>query len=413
MEEHISTLFHVRKDKKTEDNLFPIYLRVTIDGKRYEHSTQRYVAWEKWSPGLGKAKGKTDEAKTINDYLDVLLHKVFIYQKELSLEGMPINIQTFKNKWLGITQDQKMILEVFSQHNSKVEKLVGKDFADGTLERYKTSLDHTRRFIQWKYNTDDRDIGKLDHEFITEYEFWLKSARNCSHNTTMKYLANFKKVVLICVKNGWLQRDPFFGYKMTKKPVIREFLSEPELKLMAEKQFGKRLQQVRDIFLFCCYSGLAYADVYKLKRSEIRIGIDGKKWIFTSRKKTETLSRIPLLPVSLAILEKYADHAECIITDRLLPVLTNQKMNSYLKEIADVCGITKELTFHIARHTFATTVTLNNGVPIETVSKMLGHTNLKTTQHYAKLLDTRVSEDMKCLSEKLDFKAGRQDLTSI
>ncbi|HXB42711.1 MAG TPA: site-specific integrase, partial [Puia sp.] len=255
--------------------------------------------------------------------------------------------------------------------------------------------------------------GKLDHEFITEYEFWLKSARNCSHNTTMKYLANFKKVVLICVKNGWLQRDPFFGYKMTKKPVIREFLSEPELKLMAEKQFGKRLQQVRDIFLFCCYSGLAYADVYKLKRSEIRIGIDGKKWIFTSRKKTETLSRIPLLPVSLAILEKYADHAECIITDRLLPVLTNQKMNSYLKEIADVCGITKELTFHIARHTFATTVTLNNGVPIETVSKMLGHTNLKTTQHYAKLLDTRVSEDMKCLSEKLDFKAGRQDLTSI
>jgi hypothetical protein len=209
MEAHISTLFHVRKDKKTEDNLLPIYLRVTIDGKRYEHSTQRYVGWEKWSPGFGKAKGKTDEAKNINDYLDVLLYKVFVYQKELSLEGKPINIQTFKNKWLGITQDQKMILEVFSQHNSKVEKLVGKDFADGTLERYKTSLDHTRRFIQWKYNTGDLDTSKLDHEFITEYEFWLKSARNCSHNTTMKYLANFKKIVLICVQNGWLKRDPF------------------------------------------------------------------------------------------------------------------------------------------------------------------------------------------------------------
>jgi site-specific recombinase XerD len=410
METQISTLFHVRKDKKTTDNLFPIYLRVTIDGKRFEYSTQRFISWEKWSPGMGKAKGKSEEVKNINDYLDVLVHKVFIYQKELSLEGKPINIETFKNKWLGIIEDQKMILEVFQQHNDKVAELVGKDFADGTLERYVTSLEHTRRFIQWKYKVNDLDVNQLNYEFITEYEFWLKSVRNCAHNTTMKYLANFKKIVLICVKNGWLQKDPFFGYKLSKKVVIREFLSEKELQVMAEKQFAsKRLEQVRDIFLFCCYTGLAYADIYKLKRSEIRPGIDGKKWIFTSRQKTDTLSHIPLLPVSLTILDKYAQHAECLTTGRLLPVLSNQKMNSYLKEITDVCGISKELTFHIARHTFATTVTLNNGVPIETVSKMLGHTNLRTTQHYAKLLDTKISHDMQRLSEKLEIQTEMQD----
>ena len=296
-----------------------------------------------------------------------------------------------------------MILDVFRHHNEKLEKLVGKDFADGTLNKYEISFNHTQRFIQWKYNVDDIDITMLDYEFISEYEFWLKTVRNCSHNTTMKYLANFKKIVLICVKNGWLQKDPFFSYKFRKKDVVREYLSENELKTMQEKPFAsERLERVRDIFLFCCYTGLAYADVKKLERSEIQIGVDGKKWIFTFRQKTDTPSRIPILPVSLALIEKYSSHPECLNKNILLPVLSNQKMNSYLKEIADVCGICKELTFHIARHTFATTITLNNGVPIETVSKMLGHTNLKTTQHYAKLLDTRISEDMKALSVKLN-----------
>ncbi len=237
---------------------------------------------------------------------------------------------------------------------------------------------------------------------MSEYEYWLKTFRKCAHNTAVKYLANFKKIVLICVKNGWLQKDPFFNYKFKKKTVARDYLSEVELKVMQEKKFSsERLEKVRDIFMFCCYTGLAYADVYKLKRSEIKIGIDGKQWIFANRKKNDEFFRTPLLPISLSLLEKYSAHPECIAKDRMLPVLTNQKMNCYLKEIVDTCSINKELTFHIARHTFATTVTLNNGVPIETVSKMLGHTNLKTTQHYAKLLDGRISEDMARLEAKI------------
>ena len=163
----------------------------------------------------------------------------------------------------------------------------------------------------------------------------------------------------------------------------------------------KRLDYVRDVFLFSCYTGLAYVDVQKLKRTEIAVGADGERWIFTKRQKTDTPSRIPLLPFAEAIIKKYQNHEQCIIRDRVLPVFSNQKMNAYLKEIADVCGINKQLTFHIARHTFATSITLNNGVPIETVSKMLGHKNLRTTQHYAKILDLKVSEDMKLLKEKL------------
>jgi integrase len=209
------------------------------------------------------------------------------------------------------------------------------------------------------------DITELNYEYISEYAFWLKSIRNCSHNTTMKYLANFKKIVLICIKNGWLPSDPFTGFKLAKKEIERPLLTEQELQTISSKQFAtERLNYVRDIFLFSCYTGLAYADVKKLKRSEVGVGVDGEKWIFTKRKKTDSSTRIPLLPTSLAILHQYSNHPQCVNEDRLLPVLSNQKMNAYLKEIADLCGIDKDLTFHIARHTFATTVTLSNGVPI-------------------------------------------------
>lgn len=293
----------------------------------------------------------------------------------------------FKEKWLGVEEKQVMLLEVFQMHNDKVGKLIGKDYAPGTLLRYQTSLQHTRDFIKWKYSVNDIDVKKLSYSFITDYEFWFKSIRCCNHNTIMKYIGNFKKVIHLCLKNGWVVRDPFIGFKMNKKEVVRDYLTKEELQRLSAKEFGiERLGQVRDVFLFSCYTGLAYVDVQKLKRSEIGTGLDGESWIFTSRQKTEIPTRIPLLPVALEIMNKYEKHPQCLNQDRVLPVLSNQKMNAYLKEIAGLCGIPKALTFHIARHTFATTVTLSNGVPIETVSRMLGHSNLRTTQHYAKIL---------------------------
>jgi site-specific recombinase XerD len=298
-----------------------------------------------------------------------------------------------------------LLLEIFQYHNEQAKALEGKEFAKGTLTKFNTVLKHTRAFLQWQYKVDDIDIRKLDYEFVTELEFWYKSVQHIDHNTTMKYIACVKKMAIRALRNGWLQKDPFTGFSMALREVEREALTAEELERMAAKSFvTERLSQVRDIFLFSCFTGLAYADLQKLKRSEISTGIDGGRWIFTRRQKTDTPSRIPILPTAQQILDKYLDHPLCRKKDKVLPILSNQKMNQYLKEIADACQIDKYLTFHIARHTFATTITLSNGVPIETVSKMLGHRNLKTTQHYAKILDRKVSQDMQALKERLSLK---------
>ena len=234
-------------------------------------------------------------------------------------------------------------------------------------------------------------------------------ALNCANNTAVKYLKNFNKIIKLCLANDWLDKNPFANYKSKVKEVERVYLSENEIQSIIEKDFKtERLSLVRDIFLFSCFTGLAYIDVKNLTKSHISFGIDGEKWIFTHRQKTESASKIPILPVTQMIIDKYENHPQCINEDKLLPILSNQKMNAYLKEIAGVCEIEKELTFHIARHTFATTVTLTNGVPIESVSKMLGHKNLRTTQHYAKVLDRKVSEDMKFLKQKFLINANKK-----
>lgn len=413
MSHTISVLFYARKSRATTQGLIPIYMRITLKGERFGVTTKVYVREEQWSIEAGKMKGSTEEAKRINSLLDAMRVRAFDYQRELLNEGKPLIMDTFKHKWLGIvTERPRMLLEIFAHHNKQMQELIGQEFSPLTFERYTTSKKHTHEFIKWKYNVDDMNINDLNFEFITDYEFWLKSVRKCDHNTTMKYLSNFKKIVNICLKNGWLPRNPFLGYKMSKREVERPYLSQVELERISAKTFvAARTNQVRDIFLFCCYTGLAYADVKKLSRSEIATGIDGEKWIFTHRQKTESATRLPLLPPAQEILERYNDHPQCINEGLLLPVLSNQKMNTYLKEIADACDITKKMTMHTARHTFATTVTLTNGVPIETVSKLLGHKNLKTTQHYAKILDLKVSQDMSMLRSKFTVTRNEKSET--
>ena len=405
MEHHISVLFYARKSKKTSKGLSPIYMRLTINGQRLDQSIQRYVDCGLWFAAAGRVKGNTEQARQVNSYLDTLTGKVLKLEREMVLDGIPVNFESFREKWLGITEAPRMLMEIFQQHNDQMDALIraGKDFSPGTLDRYNTCRDHVRAFIRWKYRMEDIDIKRLNFEFATDLEFWLKTQRNCAHNTTLKYISNLKKIVNGCIRKGWLTKDPFAGFKMTKIEIEREALSETELDKIRAKVFPTdRLNIVRDIFLFSCYTGLAYADVRKLRRTEIAPGVDGSSWIFTSRQKTDTSSRIPLLPPAQAIIEKYKDFPGCYDSGHVLPVLSNQKMNAYLKEIADCSGISKNLTFHIARHTFATTITLSNGVPIESVSKMLGHRNLKTTQHYAKVLDRKISDDMLQLKLKLE-----------
>ncbi len=402
MNTKLSILFYAKRAKTTVKGLIPIYMRVIVNGERIELSTKRYTNPEKWSIEGSCMKGTSAESKATNSFLDALKAKVYDYQQQLIREDNLVNAENMRNKLLGVDKRSHMLVGIFQKHNDDVKALIGKDFAPATHERYVTSLKHTVDFLQWKYKVSDIDIRKIDHEFITSYEFYLKTECNCCQNTAVKYIKNFGKIIRICMANGWLDKNPFVNYKSKVKEVERVFLAQDELEALFNKEFSTdRLNQVKDIFLFSCFTGLAYADVKKLTQNNIGLGVDGEKWIFVNRTKTDTRSNIPLLPIPAALIEKYKNHPQSSNQGRLLPILSNQKMNSYLKEIADLCGINKELTFHIARHTFATTVTLTNGVPIESVSKMLGHKNLRTTQHYAKILDQKVGDDMKTLRDKL------------
>lgn len=405
MNTSVSILFYIKRAKVNNLGVCPIYTRVTVNTKRFEFSTNKSINPDKWSSEGSKVKGTSEEARTINSHLDYLKNQILQAEKKLIKKDISVSSENLKNELFGLTETKRMLVPIFQDHNNKIKELVGKEYAPGTLERYTTSLKHTIEFMQWKYNISDIDITKIDHAFITDYEFWLRSVRNCANNTAVKYLKNFNKIIKLCLANDWLDKNPFANYKSKVKEVERVYLTEEEIQSIIEKDFKtERLSLVRDIFLFSCFTGLAYIDVKNLTKSHINYGIDGEKWIFTHRQKTESASKIPILPVTQMIIDKYENHPQCHNEDKLLPILSNQKMNAYLKEIAAICEIEKELTFHIARHTFATTVTLTNGVPIESVSKMLGHKNLRTTQHYAKVLDRKVSEDMKLLKDKFMFK---------
>ena len=400
----ISILFYLKRAKANAQGLAPIFQRITINGRRLDNSTGKFVDPSKWHPEMSKMRGNSEEARLINGHLDNLRTKILIAEKELNKKDIPVNLETLKNMLLGTKERQRLLVPIFEEHNNKIKELLGIEYAPGTYERYQTSLKHTKDFLNWKYSISDIDITKIDHAFITDYEFYLRSVRKCANNTAVKYIKNFNKIIKLCLANDWLEKNPFANYKSKVKEVERVYLSEGEIQNIINKDFKtERLSLVRDIFLFSCFTGLAYIDVKNLTKSHISIGIDGDKWIFTHRQKTESASKIPVLPVTQMIIDKYADHPQAINEEKLLPILSNQKMNAYLKEIAAVCEIEKELTFHIARHTFATTVTLTNGVPIESVSKMLGHKNLRTTQHYAKVLDKKVSEDMKILRDKFSL----------
>jgi len=391
----------MKKQKNYQSGNAPIYLRITVDGKRCEVTTGRSCDPLQWNTTSGRCNGKKDEVKSLNAYLDDLQNKVFEAHRQLTEKDDTITAEKLRDQFQGKVAKQRTLIDIFKDHNQKMEALVGREFSKGTAERYRTSLKHTVEFLQWKYKISDIDIRKVNFDFITEYDFYLRSVRKCANNSAVKYLKNFGKIIRICLSNGWLVVDPFARYKNKIKKVERVYLTEQEIESMANKELAsERLEQVRDIFLFCCFTGLAYIDVKNLKSCNVVTGVDGDKWISIKRQKTNTPSRIPLLPVASALLNSYRDNPTCLNTGMLFPVSSNQKMNSYLKEIADFCGIKKPITFHIARHTFATTVTLLNGIPIESVSKMLGHTNIQTTQHYAKILDIKVGADMALIKER-------------
>jgi len=411
----INILFYPKKRESDTDGKVTIYCRVTVNLKRAEFSLRRTVEEQRWDSRGAKLRGSSVEVSKFNRFLDNVKSRLFeIYDDRLKAR-LDISASIIKNVYLGKEGKEYMVLEIFKEHNDEVESLLGKGFTKGTLQRYKAAYKHVSDYIVHKYQRKDIPVRSVDHKFITGLEYYLKSVKGLEHNTSIKYIVNFKKIIRIAYANEWITKDPFFHWKASWKTKEKQYLTQAELDtLKNKKSFLPRLELVRDIFVFCCYTGLAYSDVKLLKLENIVIGINRDRWIKMARKKTKAMSSIPLLPTAEKIIEKYSQHPNVVNGEGVLPVMTNQKSNAYLKEIADVCGIHKNLTTHLARHTFATTVTLSKGVSIATVSKMLGHRSLKTTQIYAKVLDSKIGDEMNMLKEKLaqeekDLAASKND----
>lgn len=405
-----SVLYYIKRTKKLKDGTCPIYARITVNLERVEFSLKKSVNEGNWDSKREKVKGFSKEAKKINSYFDTIKRKLYEIKIDLEEQDIPVTASKLKDVFLGVNEDEeeeeKTILGVFQEHNERCERLIGKDCAKATHQRYVTCYLHLERFMGFMYGQNDMPLKKITPKFINDFEFYLKTERNCNHNTTTKYLKNFKKIIRIALANGWLKKDPFINIKFRLKETNIDFLTTRELNILMKKEFKiERVQQVRDVYLFCCFTGLAFADVKSLSYDEIQ-KINGKLWIKKRRQKTKSLCSVPLMEPALQIINKYKNNPYCIKNNRVLPVYSNQKMNAYLKEIADLCGIKKKLSTHTARHTFATTVTLSNHVSIEVVSKMLGHSSINMTKRYARVVDDLVMRDM----QKIDGKYSELQL---
>jgi site-specific recombinase XerD len=377
MKNKLITRFHLRNGI--------IYLRITVNGERAEISTNCKNSNMVWNKSLQRVNSKDEKACLINSSLNSLLYKVERIFNNLDMKDERISVHQIINEIKGRADSQMTLFYAYEYHIENISTLVGIDYTPTTVKRYKSSFNSMKRYR----NYNDIKLCDLDYNFILGYHSYLKSKESLKHNSAAKNIKNLNAVIRTAVRNNWISSNPFKDFSCNYINPPRCYLTDDEINSLIDKQFKiDRLTKARDVFIFQIYTGLSYIDLYSLNESNFKTGVDGKEWIILYRKKTHVRSAIPILPRAKEILLKYNYH---------LPVYCNQRTNSYLKEIADLCNIQKPLTSHIARHTFATTITLSKGVPIETVSKMLGHTDIKTTQIYAKITDVKVSNDMKTL----------------
>ncbi len=393
-----NVLFYIKKTKPLKNGDVPLFARITVNGERIEFSLERGIQLELWDSKKNRARGHAKVSKDLNEFITGVSAQFYNYHKELRENGRTITAGILRDRFLGIDEKVETLKALYAQHNDKMLELVGTEYAPLTLQRYKTGLKHVCEFMLRQFGTDELLLRDIDHRFINSFEHYLKVTAKCQHNSAMKHVKALKKIMGLASAEGFVKANPFGKYKITIRHVEKHFLTEGEINQLAQKSISiERIRTVRDLFLFQCLTGLAYSDLAKLTPDDIRNHVDGQLWVITDRTKTGIPCHIPLMPMALEIIDRYDGHVCRLRHGQLFPVPTNQKMNAYLKEVADLCGIKKELTTHMARHTFATTVTLSNGIPIESVSKMLGHRKLQSTQIYAKVLDNKVASEMGAL----------------
>lgn len=385
---------------KLKDARLPIYARVTVNGRRAEISLARYCSPDAWDERAHRLKGRSPEATILNNYLDAKYAKLLQCYEDLLKEDKVITARAIKARFIGADATFKTLNDVIDHHSTTM----GDILKWGTLKNYGATEKYLRDYMVKDYSYPDIYLNNINYQFITGFEKFLRrqtdknKKKQLSNNGIMKHMERFKKLTNLAIKLGWMEKDPFRDYKMKFEKFDRAYLNQREINIIENTRFKRiTLETTKDIFLFACYTGLSYIDVKNLTRENIINGVNGKDWIYCRREKSQTPMKIPLLEKAKLILEKYKSPENEV----LLPVYSNQKTNNYLKEIAAQCKIQKKLSFHVARHSFATTITLSNGVPIETVSKLLGHSKLSTTQIYARVVDQKIGDDMDLLQSKL------------
>ena len=399
-----SLMFFIRRTKLRKNLEAPVLMRITVNGNRTDVAIQRTILPEHWNSERGCAIANTRFGKELNQCLDQIRLQVYQRHQELLAMNQPVTAKALKGAYLnGIgEEDVHNLLDLYREHNANLKSMIDKGVSRATHIRHETSRRNLERFLRDTYHVDDINIKDVDHVFIKDYETYLRTIRNCNNNSTVKYIKNFGKVIKEAMNRDWVQVDPFRNIKFHLEEVDKPFLSQAELNRIMKREFAiTRIAQVRDVFIFCCFTGLAFIDVKTLTAKDLEQGVDGNLWIRKQRNKSKQWAHIPLLPQARQIIDQYRSNPQCQRKEVLLPVLSNQKMNAYLKEIADLCGIQKNLTTHCARHTFATTVTLANKISMESVSKMLGHSSLNMTRRYARILDTTIGQEMSQLAQKL------------
>ncbi|AMR30539.1 integrase [Mucilaginibacter sp. PAMC 26640] len=395
--------FTARTDKE-KGGKSPIYACITVNGKKCFFAVKQTVESKSWDARKGAAKGSKEEIKAINSYLETLKRSLGNIYQQMQLKGLYVTAESIKDVYFNTDVQIHKLSDLFNYHNETALAVI----KPTTLKHYFVTQRYLLQFIKQHFKKEDIYLHELNYKFIHDFETFLYNHKPVDHqkpihtNGVVKHMVRIKKMIGLAVKLEWIEKDPFARYSIKAQKVNRECLSQHELSIIENKVFYlDRLNLVRDLFIFSCYTGLAYIDLASLSAVHLVKGNDGEYWIKTSRQKTDTPVSTPLLPKAMEILLKYRTNQRALISGKLFPIISNQKVNSYLKEIADLCDISKTISFHLARHTFATTITLSNGVPIETVSKILGHTKIATTQIYAKVLENKISADMQALKLKL------------
>ena len=391
-----SILFFIRESKARKSGKAPIELMITVNGERCPLSTGKQVPIDKWDKTKQQVKGKDEEAQSLNNYLKAIKAKLYQKEAELLDRGFIITAELLRDAYFDKVESlkEKSLFEVFEEHNREQEKLVGNGVSKATYWISVYTVRLLKEFVQQKYKREDLYLRELNLSFIQSFHTFLRIDKGMAQNSSTKHLKLLKKIVNLAVANSYMTTNPFITYKVEREPVEIDFLDEEELRKIINFDTPlPRLERTKDMFLFGCFTGLSYIDIKTLAPEHFEKDNAGRIWIKKRRVKTGVLSRIPLLPIAKLILDKYKGG------EKLLPIQDPADINKYLKDIAILCDIKKRITFHTSRHTFASTVTLANNISLEVVSKMLGHTNTRMTNHYAKLIDKCIGEQMDKLME--------------